>query len=379
MVNPAIVVAAYNRLDSLKRLIGSLMKGKYNVENIPLIISIDYHKDNLSLIEYANSIVWVHGEILIITHEQNLGLRKHILKCGDLVNKYENIILLEDDLFLSPYFYQFCLEAMQFYQCETHVAGVSLYSYEKSEGDLRNFKPLYNEYDIYFMQFPSSRGQLWTKKQWIGFMTWYNINKNSNNFIKHLPRYIASWPETSWKKYFASYMVECNKYFVYPKIGLSTNFGEIGQHYSEKTNVIQTDLLSTDLVFKFEEFEQSVLKYDITFELTYNSLILLNPRLAKYPEFTLNFYNLKNMMDSDLVMTQSKSSNPLQSFSNRMQPLINNILYEIEGEGIVLSKAKDIIVENKIDKKNFLFYLRFNIIKYFKKIAYNSVLSRKYK
>lgn len=351
IINPAIVVATFNRLDSLKRLIGSILNAKYTTQNIPLIISIDYHEDNLSIIKFANSIDWRYGELIIITHELNIGLKNHILKCGDLVNQYENIILLEDDLFVSPYFYQFCLESLRFYHNDNYIAGISLYSYEKSEGNLEGFKPFYNEYDTYFMQFPSSWGQIWTKLQWNRFKSWYDENMLLTNYLELLPSYISIWPETSWKKYFAAYLVENNKYFVYPKIGLSTNFGEIGQHFTAKTDTIQTDILTNTLSFRFEEFGSASLKYDITFELTYDSLIYLNPEFKRYPKFIIDLNNLKSVKNEDYVITRLKSTNPILSFSNNMKPLINNLIYEIEGDGIVLTKANNIIKE-EIQKKD---------------------------
>lgn len=365
-ISLAIVVVTHKRLYSFKRLVNSILKAKYPTNDIPLIISIDYHKDNILLIEFANSIVWKHGELIVKTHERNLGLRNHILKCGSLVELYDNIILLEDDLFVSPYFYNFCLQSLYFYQNNSLIAGISLYSYEKSEITKKDFKPVYNEYDVYFMQFPSSWGQLWSRHQWNQFIKWYELNKLSNSFLFLLPKYISDWPETSWKKYFAAYMVQNDKYFVYPKIGLSTNFGESGENYIEKTNNLQTNILSQDVFFKFEEFDSSSSKYDISFELTYESLILLNYKLTRYPKFTIDFYNVKNIDNDALVMTQLKSVNPIVSFSNDMQPLINNLIYEIEGDEIVLTKAKDIIINRRknILKKR----LKSILIKLFNKI-----------
>ncbi|WP_053069197.1 glycosyltransferase family protein [Bizionia psychrotolerans] len=378
MKNPAIVVVTYNRLASFKRLIGSILNAKYTTDTIPLIISIDYHEANLPLIQFANAIVWEHGELVVITHEENIGLKNHILKCGDLVNQYENIIVLEDDLFVSPYFYQYSLDSLRFYENDTQIAGISLYSYEKSEGTLDSFKPIYSTYDTYFLQFPSSWGQIWTMCQWHEFITWYDLHKLNTDYRNYLPKYIADWPKTSWKKYFAAYIVETNKYFVYPKVGLSTNFGEVGQHYPEKTNIIQTDLLHYDLAFRFEAFGAMSLRYDSTFELTYDSLVLLQDKFIQQPKFILDFYDLKPIKGSDLVMTQLPSSNPILTFSNSMQPLINNLIYEIEGAGITLTKAQDIlqekeVFEKKLKKQTFGTRLKYKCIKWLK-FSYHKIL-----
>ena len=100
----AIVVVAYNRPDSLNRLLDSLTKVNYEGHNVPLIISIDYSgKDDVYLA--AEAFEWKFGEKKIIRHPENLGLKKHVLSCGDLVKDYDAVIILEDDLLVSPGMY----------------------------------------------------------------------------------------------------------------------------------------------------------------------------------------------------------------------------------------------------------------------------------
>ena len=74
MENIAIVTVAYNRVKSLSRLLNSLLCA--DIDNAPLIISID--KSNTNEVErYANDFIWPYGEKKVITHKENLGLRKH--------------------------------------------------------------------------------------------------------------------------------------------------------------------------------------------------------------------------------------------------------------------------------------------------------------
>src|SRR6188768_3670403 len=92
--NPAIVVSAYNREQSLLRLLSSLEQGEYPNSRVTLVISID-KGDNKDVIQAAEAFKWRHGEKRIIQHQQHLGLREHILSCGDLTKEYGNIILFE--------------------------------------------------------------------------------------------------------------------------------------------------------------------------------------------------------------------------------------------------------------------------------------------
>lgn len=107
----AIVIIGYNRLVSLKRLVGSLLKADYFGDKVDLIISLDNCGERL-LVDYAESIVWPYGQRKIIAHEVRLGLKKHVLKCGELTDTYENLCVLEDDLYVSPGFYAFAKSAV---------------------------------------------------------------------------------------------------------------------------------------------------------------------------------------------------------------------------------------------------------------------------
>ena len=131
-LKPAIVVVAFNRPDSLKRLLGSLKKGHYP-DDIKLIISIDHSPDNSPVVDCANDFEWNAGEKEIIIHPENLGLRRHILSCGDLSYKYGSVIILEDDLFVSPFFYQYSLDALDFYKDKDDIAGIGLFNYPHIE------------------------------------------------------------------------------------------------------------------------------------------------------------------------------------------------------------------------------------------------------
>ena len=92
-----VVVVAFNRARSLKRLLGSLNDAIYTVDDVPLIISIDKGDSNQDVLAVAESFVWEHGEKKVVYQETNLKLRKHVLQCGDYALKYGNVIVLEDD------------------------------------------------------------------------------------------------------------------------------------------------------------------------------------------------------------------------------------------------------------------------------------------
>ena len=113
MADIPIVVVAYNRIESLKRILGSLLQAEHPDQGTELIISID-RGDNADVLDYANAFSWPFGEKQVIYQEENLGLKRHILKCGGLTRAHDGIILLEDDLYVSPDFYRYALECYDF-------------------------------------------------------------------------------------------------------------------------------------------------------------------------------------------------------------------------------------------------------------------------
>jgi len=260
-----IIVVTFNRPKALNRLLSSLKDACYDgYKNIPLIISIDYSGNN-DCADIAHNFTWPYGIKHVIVQQENLGLKKHILQCGDLSSTHDAIIVLEDDLFVSPAFYDYAQRAFSFYKNDKDIAGIGLYNYRFNEIAFCPFEPIADGYDNYFLQVPCSSGQLWTKAQWHLFKE-YTIT-NTSEKVDLLPASVVAWPSaTSWKKIFFQYLLETNRYFVYPRISLTTNFGDIGQHHDNDLKVWQTPLLLEKMDFRFSKPDDSIFVYDAFFE-----------------------------------------------------------------------------------------------------------------
>ena len=124
-ITPAIVVVAYNRENSLRRLLNSISNASFSVNSIPMIISIDGEAPD-TVIAIAKDFHWSHGDKRIINHDHRLGLKEHIFACGNLTSQYGTVIILEDDLLVSPGFYDFDKKAAEFFDKEQEIAGISL-------------------------------------------------------------------------------------------------------------------------------------------------------------------------------------------------------------------------------------------------------------
>ena len=138
-IKPVIVVVAYRRLHTLKRLLHSIEKAIYNLDDITLIISIDYHPDNSEVIKCAEEFNWEYGNKIIKTHKENMGLQRHIIECGDYSIEYGAAIILEDDEIVAPSFYEYTRLAHDFYDDDERIAGISLYGHEWNGMPEKNF------------------------------------------------------------------------------------------------------------------------------------------------------------------------------------------------------------------------------------------------
>lgn len=261
----AIVVVAYNRIDSISRLLKSLEKANY-FEEVPLIISID--KSNTTIVEdYAKEYEWKYGSKTVICHAENMGLRKHILSCGDHLDKYDALIILEDDLVVAPDFYNYSKAAVLKYQDCYNIAGIALYSYHVNPHTITPFFPCINNNDTYFIQWAPSWGQIWMKSQWRLFKEWYSTHSEEFTDAPHLPTNICHWGANSWLKYHTKYAIENGKYFVYPYVALSTTCGDQGEHAVENTSYFQSILFSgLNCDYKFADFGEDAIMYDAFFE-----------------------------------------------------------------------------------------------------------------
>ena len=110
----ALVVVGYNRPKSMRRILDSLNRAQYDYTEIPLVISIDNSGDD-SVRKEAESFQWKHGEKRLICHKERMGLRKHIISCGDLTEEYGAVMILEDDLYVSPDYYNYAVKALEKY------------------------------------------------------------------------------------------------------------------------------------------------------------------------------------------------------------------------------------------------------------------------
>ncbi|MGO4770117.1 hypothetical protein ACEN2I_00505 [Flavobacterium sp. W22_SRS_FK3] len=359
MIKPAIVVITFNRPRSLSRVLSSLSKGCYNEnENVILVISIDYqNSDNhTEVVKIANEFKWPFGEKKIIEHKENLGLRKHVISCGNLVNHYDSIIMLEDDIYVSPQYYNYSVNSLAFYANKDYIGGISLYKHEKNPNNNRPFQPLHNNFDVFFLQFAQSWGQCWSKDMWFGFMKWYEDKSVWDKDEEvDLPSFVLGWPKSSWLKYFIKYLSETNKYFVYPYHSFSTNFNDVGTHNKDFSNndyQVNLDIMS-DNIGRFPVLKEAVC-YDSYFELQKIESYLSNSKKKWVTDLCVDLYGTKKNFNNNKywLTTKSLPFGVIEQYGLNLRPHDVNILLENSGSDIFLydtSIARNVSVNKELN------------------------------
>lgn len=330
----AIVISAFNRPKSLARLLKSIAEAEYLRSDINLVISIDGGGD-VETIRLANEFVWDYGQKEIIVHEVNLGLKEHICSCGNLSEKFGSIVMLEDDLLVSPQFYHYAETAISVYLEESLIAGISLYAYQTAENNLFDFQPIEDGTDAYLMQIASSWGQIWTSDQWSEFRLW---QEKGGLGVGQYPEYISHWSTNSWKKLFIQYLIDSGRYFVFPRVSLSTNFEDLGVHMFSGT-LFQVPLVEGKKSWNFPIVSEAKVRYDAWFEPEQDTIKHFCPDLAAY-DFLVDLQGTRTDSTRPMMLTSHPGFRPIKNYGLDMYPSVLNVVHQIQGKEIGLYKTE---------------------------------------
>lgn len=358
-MNIAIVAVAYNRVDSLSRLLGSLEQASYDDEKVTLIISIDKSKTDVVEV-FADNYNWLHGNKIVSKHEENLGLRAHMLSLGKWFEQFDALVILEDDIVVSPMFYRYTCQTVEKYHACPDVAGISLYGFNMNYETGIPFTPMKDEHDVYFMNCAMSWGEIWMKESWPLFYDWYHSHTDFPE-LAHLPQSICRWNKKSWLKYHTRYCIEENKYFVHPYTSLSTNFSDVGEHWrSYENTVFQVPLQHGNVKnYRLPDFGSEGVCYDGFFE----NKALYEVLGLRENEVCLDLQGeLKNRVNKRYWLTTKKADfKVIKSYGLNFRPIELNVIMNNGGDRIFLYdthiKEKNVL---KVSTKEKLYHYHIN-------------------
>lgn len=345
-MNPAIVIPCYNRPGALNRLLSAVKKAKYPQDSeVFLHISIDRreHGHDPSVRQVAEEFDWQFGEKRVILQEEHLGLLEHFYYCGSLASKYGSIILLEDDLLISPMYYTYASQALDYYNFDPRIAGISLYSLWFNGYTHYPFTPLPDDSDIFFLQVPYTQGQSFSKGQWDLFINWLKTSDRQLTRSDPIHEIFLNFDEQDWFPLRTKYLIDTNRFYVFPRESLATGMGDEGTHFSQTSNFFQVPLQGFKEEFKFKDYDKSIAVYDSFYELLPERFNRLTEAFNAF-SYTVDLHGTKslNNLRSDYVLTSKPCKAPITSFGKAMQPIEANVIQDFPGNEIVFCRKKDL-------------------------------------
>ena len=263
-----IVIFAFNRLQSLIRLVESL---KFNPEYqySDLYIFVDGarpeklgEKDRVEQVkEYAKTIVGFKSTHLSFS-DKNKGLARSIIEgVSEVIAKYGKVIVLEDDLEVMPNFLNFMNKGLDVYQDNLDVMSVCGFSCKVSA-------PTDYEEDSYFLSRHSSWGWATWEDRWKDvdweLKDWTSVEKNRRAFVKSqgsdVYRMLKGWRDgknNSWAIRFCYAQHVTGRLSIFPLKSLVNNKGFDGdgtncRRYSRFK--FELDDRRDHLVFRFPKY-----------------------------------------------------------------------------------------------------------------------------
>ena len=129
MTYAPILLFVYNRPEHTHRLITSLLANREAAES-PLIIYADQARNETDRLHVEEVRTYLRslkgfGNITLVERTENWGLARNIIDgVTTQLARYGRVIVLEDDLVVSPYFLQFMNEALETYKDEERVGHI---------------------------------------------------------------------------------------------------------------------------------------------------------------------------------------------------------------------------------------------------------------
>ena len=167
MISP-IVIFTYNRLDHLDTLINSLEQNELFKKSKILVFS-DGPKKELDIEKIEKIRIYLKKKLTsnnseIVERSNNFGLSKNVITgINQTFNDYDQVIILEDDLEVSPFFLNYMNDALNLYANSENVASISGYMYPINSKSFSN--------DYFFLKLVESWGWGTWRRAWNNFET----------------------------------------------------------------------------------------------------------------------------------------------------------------------------------------------------------------
>jgi len=266
-----IVIFTYRR--DITDVINALLKNELSKESNLYIFSDGYKNDidKKDVVAVRKIFQNIKGFKSVKVYESkiNKGLANSIIDgVNFILNKYNSIIVMEDDLIVADNFLEYMNEGLEFYEKQSNIWSISGYSPKL---------PCLEDYDkdVYLTMRASSWGWAtwknrwnsidWKIKDWDSFkrnkIEINEFNKNGNDMFKMLELQMLGKID-SWAIRWCYNQFMQKKYTIYPTKSKLVNIGfdNKGTHNSRGFNRWDVDVSNTDVVFENIEQDNQIIE-----------------------------------------------------------------------------------------------------------------------
>lgn len=286
-----IVLFVYNRPWHTRQTLDAL-SANHLADQSELIIFADGPKPNakseeIARIQEVRNIVkektWCK-KVVVLESDYNMGLANSIINgVTEVVNKYDKIIVLEDDIVTSPGFLKYMNDALIFYENENKVMHISGYMFPVNKRLPQTF--FYNTTSCWgwgtwaraWKYFDDDAGKLAELIYRNNLIEKFNI-QNSYPFYSHLEDNVSGKLKTWAIKWYASFFLE-NGFALHPYPSLTNNIGHdsSGVHCALNNKYTWEELAKEIFVKKIKLKERSiVINTMVRFNLDIKHIVLFN-------------------------------------------------------------------------------------------------------
>lgn len=293
-----IALFTFKKLEPLKQTINALKVNSLAINSHLYIYSDAASKENdkesVNAVRKFIKTITGFKTITIIEAESNRGLANSIIHgVSNILNDYDRVIVLEDDLISSNNFLSYMNNALNYYENYSNIFSIAGYSPPIE-------KPIEYNYDVYFTFRASSWGWGTWKKQW-EVIDWrvssYNkfkhdntakkkFNKMGSDMTSMLAKQIKGKSD-SWAIRWCFHQFQNNLYTVFPIKSKINNIGftETATHTNSKNN---------DKRFETPLDKEKKIQFSFSPNVTLNN-VFIKQFIVPYSIKTRLHYKLKNI------------------------------------------------------------------------------------
>ncbi len=248
-----LIILTMDRYTSLKRLLDSAEAADYGDERVDIDIWIDRAKGksiNEKVRKTAEQFVWSHGAKTIHMRRENGGLYQQWIYTWKITEQTDEIaVILEDDLELSPMFYQWLKSARNTYNADPEIAAFTLQRStlrpKLPPGGKSHTLNLKNDVPVFKYRLLGSWGFAPVRDKWVEFRAWYEKKRKAGEkpYVDGLitthwykQQEVGGHAPSMWTQWWIRFAHEKDYFTVTPHLTdgttLCANWRERGMHYS---------------------------------------------------------------------------------------------------------------------------------------------------